>query len=137
MSTTKRVEFKTNWNSRERELITEPNRFPSKTVPDDTLTIAQIVKNHMHKLPTNARTKEGIYLGDEEYFDLQNLDNIDKQDMLQAAQAEINAIRSEHTEKQKLKKQQQDLKKDPPTSTKEDGGTPPVDPAQPKPSSGA
>lgn len=125
------MKFQT-WH-KNRNKTQETFTLPSTAVPDDTMTIAQIVQNFQRGLPINGQQKQGIYLGDEEIFNL-NMDNIDKQDALFAVQGEINAIRSEHAERQKQKKQKQSedsqKKSSPPTTLVENqNSTPGVAPS--------
>lgn len=115
--------FQTQYNARYRTRIAEKFTMPSLAVPDDSLSIADLVRNHLHGQPTNARTKEPIFLlpkesdTDADFFPPSDqLDLIDKQDMLDAAKSEINSIRSEHQEriKQNKKQKEEDQKKIPP-----------------------
>lgn len=82
------------------------------TVPDQTLSIQQIVENHVRGLPNNLKMREPIFLGDEEYYPpINSLDEIDKHDMLSHAKSTINAIQTEFAEQKKRKTKQKKCSK--------------------------
>jgi len=75
-------------------------------VPDQSLSLAQIVKAHVRGTPINIKSREPLYLGDDVVYP-HDIDNIDAQDMLQAVQNEVNAIRTDFQQKRLYRKQQQ------------------------------
>lgn len=119
----------------------EYNTGVSLTVPDETLSIRELVRNHTRGLPSNVVAKTPVYLGDEETYPFyDHLDEIDKHDLLHAAKQEINAIQSEFAEKQKQKQKQQnteDKKQQPPKSLENDKEPPPAPGDSTKAQSGA
>lgn len=111
------MKFQTQYNQRDHNHIGEVFRKPSMSVPDSALSLAQLVNNHLHDLPTTGREKQKVFLGEDTIVDF-TMDNIDRQDMLDGVTAEINSIRSEHLLKVE-EKQQKQTKKAPPSSSDE------------------
>lgn len=112
------LQFQTNWNARYTKKRGERFTKASKTVPDDSLSIPELIRNHTRGVPSkNAQEKQPIYLGDDHGLpsleEFANMDNIDRQDTLHALKSEINAIQTEHQHKLK------NSKKDTPQPPKE------------------
>ena len=78
--------------------------MPSETVPDQSLTMRQILDRYARGLPLDVKTP--IWEEDDELNplpDVRTLDLTEKQDMLQSAKDELNAIKQKMAEKRKTK----------------------------------
>ncbi|AXH77831.1 MAG: hypothetical protein [Microviridae sp.] len=78
--------------------------MPSETVPDQSLTIRQILDRYARGLPLDVKTP--IWEEDDELNplpDVRTLDLTEKQEMLQNAKDELQAIKVKMAEKRKKK----------------------------------
>ena len=78
--------------------------MPSETVPDQSLTMRQILDRYARGLPLDVKTP--IWEEDDELNplpDVRTLDLTEKHDMLKSAQDELNAIKTKMAEKRKKK----------------------------------
>lgn len=57
------MKFKRQWDPEYKGTKGEVNTMPSMTVPDQTISLKQLLKNHTRGIPTNARLVPGEYLG--------------------------------------------------------------------------
>jgi hypothetical protein len=78
--------------------------MPSETIPDQSLTMRQILDRYARGLPLDVKTP--IWEEDDEFNplpDIRTLDLSEKQEMLQSAKDELQAIKNKMAEKRKKK----------------------------------
>jgi len=76
--------------------------MPSETVPDQSLTMRQILDRYARGLPLDVKTP--IWEDDDEFNPLpdpRTLDLTEKQELLKSAKAELNEIKNKMAEKRK------------------------------------
>lgn len=66
----------------------EVNTQPSLTIPDQTLTVRQIMEKHRRGLPVDIAL-HGEYFGDEPQPDMRRLDLSEQHDLLEAAKQKV------------------------------------------------
>lgn len=84
--------------------INERNRYASKTIPDQTMSIQEIMDRHARGLPISG-AKVPIYDADDPMPDMARMDLVDIQEMREIAQNNVNEIQ------QRLLQQNQPKKK--------------------------
>ena len=84
---------------------------PSQTIPDQTMSIQEIIKRHAHGLPLGG-SQEGLYdeEGDSLGINIKNLDLVDLQVMKMTNDKFIEDTKAEIEYKKKQKKQQEETK---------------------------
>lgn len=87
------MQFKAHYNFREVKSKGEKFTLPSKTVPDETLTVRQMLERHTRGLPVHASQKQAVYHGDVDLPDMERLELEDKQEILENAQQNITDIK--------------------------------------------
>lgn len=97
------MKFKTQYNSEEFEKNYEKSDMPSLTVPDQTMSITEILRRYASGLPLD-KGKVPIWEGEEELPDIKRMDLVEIQELTQAAQEVITDA------EEKLNKRQQKLK---------------------------
>lgn len=78
--------------------------MPSETIPDQSLTMRQILDRYAKGLPLDAKTPE--WHDDDEFNplpDVRTLDLTEKQELLQSAKDELQTIKTKIAEKRKNK----------------------------------
>lgn len=91
---------KNSLNAAQFERHLEYNDQPSETIPDQTLTIKQILDRYARGLPVNR----GISLYDDEYEDNdlpdpRTLDIAEREELREAAEQELSEIKAKHKRK--------------------------------------
>lgn len=81
----------TPYTSRERERKYEVNNQPSLTIPDQTMSIAELVRRYAQGLPIEGQ-KVPLYDGENEFPDLTKMDLADRQTYLESAAQEYQEI---------------------------------------------
>lgn len=116
--------FKNHFNARQfpKDGEIKTANEPSMTIPDDTLSIRQIMERHAQGLPTTG-TRVPMYDEEDDLPDPRRLDLAEKQELQELFAEELQEIqaREEERTKPKSKKelQQPDPKKEEETPTKE------------------
>jgi len=101
------MKFKTQWNAKDFPTKGEVNTQPSLTIPDQTLSIKQIMDRFSKGLPLDGH-REAIYNGeDDDMPDLAHMDLADREQAIKEAQyeAETLADKIKEDKKQKALKQ--------------------------------
>lgn len=100
----KRPRFKTQWNAHLFRDIEhgEINNLPSMTIPDEALTVTEILERHTRGIPFQAG-RVPIYDGDEPKPDLKKMDISEIHDMIKANNEVIQDIKEKHNEKRSKK----------------------------------
>lgn len=105
------MKWRTNWNSNEFPPFNEHPTGPSVTVPDQTMSVSQLLQRHRAGL-TFPNVKTPVYNYDKETgeaLDLPDLDRLDLaelQELREAAQAEVQQIRDALNRQEQLKAKQ-------------------------------
>lgn len=101
--------YKTQANAHLFPSDNEVNKEPSKTVPNQTLTIAEMVKRHRSGRPIEGSSTTPVYSGEELLPDLSKMDLIDKHayidsvaDHLVEVRARIEKAKKESSDKAKI-----------------------------------
>jgi hypothetical protein len=82
------MKFKTPYNAEEFELDNEVNNLPSLTIPDQTMSIREILERFSKGLSIE-QGKVPIYEGEEDYLpDLKTLDLVDRAELLEQVRKE-------------------------------------------------
>ncbi len=118
-----KFKIRTNLSARLIKSDGEKNTLPSLTVPDQSLTIRQIMERYARGLPLEGQ-RVPIYEGEDEdnYLpDPRTLDLSEREDLAAQANEELHEIKRKH------KKPQTNVDKTPPAPTVPDGGTDDVD----------
>lgn len=99
------MKFKTQYNA--TPSIGEINNEPSMTVPDQTLSMKDILRRFRQGLPiTGAKAPVFDDDGSEEYFpDLSKMDLADRQQAIEDAQVELASLKTKIEEEKKQKAQ--------------------------------
>lgn len=95
--------FKTNYNANEFRKSYEVNNAPSETVPDQTMTIAQIVERYARGL-SYQDYKTPIFDGEDDILegvDFKSLDLSEKHDFVDSRRQELRDLTEEITSKSK------------------------------------
>lgn len=78
-----------NANERKRQL--ESNRLPSMTIPDQSLTIPQLIARFTRGLPADVKNYVPVYNGENVYPDLDKLDLAEQQILREFARDQVKA----------------------------------------------
>lgn len=101
--------FKTNYNSHKFDSNYEVNNQPSETVPDQTMSISEIMRRFASGLPLGGQKVE-FFEGEDDFLDGVNpatLDLAEKQQISESVRDELAAIKDRQ---QKRNKQKEDKK---------------------------
>lgn len=79
----------------------EVNNKPSLTLPDQSLTVKQMLDRQSKGLPYNVVTAEPMYYGEDEMPDLKKMDLSEIQDMREFIQEKIKTAQAEAVENRK------------------------------------
>lgn len=93
------MKWKTGYNKADFPNDNEENNLPSMTIPDQSLTVKEIMHRFARGLSTTQ--KEGAYYGEEEMPDLRNMDLSDIEDLKLANMEEITRLQGELQAEQK------------------------------------
>lgn len=105
------MKFKTNYTAHEWPVKGEINTLPSKTVPDQSLSVKQIMERYAQGLPLEG-VRTPVYLGEEfEFPDMERLDLTERQALIAEARERTELIRTElqNQEKQRMAKKVREL----------------------------
>jgi hypothetical protein len=80
----------------------EVNNQPSKTVPDQTMSIREILTRYAHGLPIDSG-KVPIYEGEDFHPDPSKMDLVDRQEYMESVKEELNEIKKKYKPKNKAK----------------------------------
>lgn len=114
------MKFKTQWNAKDLAVNEETgelervfpdsyevNNEPSNTVPDMTMSIAEIMERHTRGIPINKKIE--VYNGDEEVVpDLSKMDLADRQEFIERTKEEIEATKKKFVAEREAKKKKAD-----------------------------
>lgn len=92
------IKFKTPYNAHEFEKRYETNPFPSMTVPDQTMSIREIMQRFAKGLPIDG-SKVPIYDEENDLPDLRTLDLAEREDYINSYTAELNEIKQKQEKK--------------------------------------
>ena len=99
--------IRNHFNSRYFFKNMEVNDEPSLTIPDQAMTVQELLTRFASGLPLSAG-RVPIYEGEEEMTDLEKLDLAEREEILRSAREEIREI-TERVNKRKLDAQQRNL----------------------------
>ena len=90
------------------------NDLPSLTVPDETMSIRELVQRYSRGLPIKGIDKEAIFQPDIDGIPFEVLDISERHELMQEAQAKIKEFQDKQKEynDKKLKEQQEKLIQD-------------------------
>lgn len=97
------MKFKTQFNAHEFPSDAELNTKPSLTVPDQSMTIAEIMRRFAQGLPMEGQ-KVPVYNGDTEVPDFRKMDLVDIQELRERNEENIKNIQTELQSKKPPKK---------------------------------
>lgn len=87
------------------DITREENKMPSKTVPDQTLTVKQILDRYRRGIPANVKQRIPIYEGEESDFpELQHMDLAEREEYIQARHEELLEITDRLKKREEAKK---------------------------------
>lgn len=86
------MEFRTPFNSSSRKKNYEKSTKPSLTIPDQTMSIQEIMRRYASGLPIGGQ-KVPMYEGDEEQPDFQHMDLVDRQAFMEEAAQELQEVK--------------------------------------------
>jgi len=101
--------FQTQYNAATRERYYEVNNDPSETIPDQTMSVKEILTRYASGLPIDGQ-KVPIYENDEDPLHGVNWNTLDlseKADFIQALKSDIEETRKNWDEQEKRRKQKQ------------------------------
>lgn len=100
------LKIKTNYNSSEFAKNYEKNSLPSMTVPNQAMSVRELIIRFASGLPVQAG-KVPIYEGDEEFPDIDKMDLIERedyyQDLRKQRQEAAQRVKDRRTEREKIK----------------------------------
>lgn len=91
------MKFKNHFNADQFESDDEINKLPGKTVPDQSMTVMDIMRNQSRGLPLTSKVP--VYHGDVEYPNLSALDLFQRHELLQSITDDIKKKRAELIDK--------------------------------------
>lgn len=89
----------------------EINNEPSVTVPENTMSIREIINRHAHGLPINASSRVPLYEGDEPLPDISRMDLAEIQALRESVDAEIKDFQNQKLKNDQKIQQEADLRK--------------------------
>lgn len=101
------MKFKTPWNEVPSRNRGESNYGPSMTIPDQTMSVAEIMQRYARGLPIEG-AKVPLYDEDNDMPDINRLDLAERQEMIQQAKDELADIKERH-KKKPLEKSPEDI----------------------------
>lgn len=97
------MKFRNHFNHGEFENKGESFKLPSLTIPDETMSIREILSRHARGLPISGQ-KVPLYEGEEDIMpDLRHMDLADRQYILEQAADELDALKNRLNQKPKEK----------------------------------
>lgn len=96
-----KLQFQNHYNQCDHICCTEENYEPSQTIPDQALSIPEIIRRYASGLPLGAG-KEEIYNGEDDPFDgvdISKLDLAERAELIENAQAELQYLKDQLTKK--------------------------------------
>lgn len=97
----KNLKFRRQFDSNRPKSKGEINTLPSETVPDQSLTILQLLQNHARGISSDVTDNQGEYFEDEEirtYYDMNDIAE-HKEELIQRSKAIKERIRDEDKNK--------------------------------------
>ncbi|QCS36951.1 hypothetical protein [Tortoise microvirus 32] len=110
--------WRTPYNSKEFPKNYEVNTQPSQTIPDQTMSVREIMDRYARGLPISAG-KVPIYDGDEDLPDFKKMDLSEQQELLRANAEHIERLQSDLSRPKESAKHTQ-----PPTTEESDSPAP-------------
>lgn len=100
--------WRTQFNNASMPQDLEKNTHPSETIPDQSMSVKEILNRYAKGLPLHSNKQVGEYYGDDQYYpDLARLDLSEKQELYRENQAKIRSLQKlmeEDEQKEKQKK---------------------------------
>lgn len=90
----KQKKFKTAWNADEFDIPLEYNEEPSMTVPDQSMSVREIMDRFARGLPVSGH-KVPVYDGEEDLPDMKKLDLSERAEMIEANAALIKEMQGQ------------------------------------------
>lgn len=99
------MRWKTPWNAKLFPKQYEINDQPSKTIPDQTMSMQEIMRRFASGLPVQG-AKVPVYMGeDDDMPDLEHMDLAERQEALEAAKDELETIKAQANAKAAAKRE--------------------------------
>lgn len=106
----KKIRFKTPFNSVDFPTKGEKFTLPSKTVPDQSLSVSEIMSRYAKGMPLDVPVSEPIFHGEDEFYpDPRSLDLVDRHEMSERVTEEVNTLKEKIAERKKNKFKSQPL----------------------------
>lgn len=99
------MRYRMNYNYQVVQSQGEVNDKPSETVPDQAMTIEEIMQRHMQGRPV-PRSQKMFYGGDQLYPPMEKMSHMDQIDLTRAHAEHIETKKQELAEKRKARKKQ-------------------------------
>lgn len=97
------MKFKTNYTAHQWPTKGEINTLPSKTIPDQSLSVQQIMERYARGLPLDG-VRVPVYLGDEiEFPEMERLDLTERQQLIAEARERTKLIQEELQNQEKAR----------------------------------
>lgn len=98
-----KIDVRTPYNSRLFPKNYEVNDLPSMTVPDQSMTVREMIDRHVRGIPFEAG-KVPVYNGDDDFFDGQDFSKMeltDRMDLLEAQKQQVKDLSTNLTKQQR------------------------------------
>lgn len=126
------MRWKTPWNAWQFPKKYEINDQPSMTIPDQTMSMQEILRRFASGLPIQG-AKVPEYTGeDDDMPDMEHMDLAERQEVLEAARDELNAIKAQANAKAAAKREAAQKSSQTPNPEFRDSDKDGGDPAPPK-----
>ena len=99
-----KIKTKADYNYEEQEY--EVNNLPSETVPDQSMSMSEIMRRFASGLPI-AGAKVPIYNGEEDLPDLSRMDLAEQQEFMDQTKDEITDLKNRFAKEQNIRKQKE------------------------------
>lgn len=108
------MKFRTQFNLKHKPDKGEVNNMDSMTLPDDCLSLRQLLQNHTRGISSSVTQREAIYTGDTLVKNHQDItDEVEEVKDLKRREKELEQqIKKEHEEQEEKSKQQAKAKKE-------------------------
>lgn len=103
--------WRTQFNNQSLPQDQQRFRSPSRTIPDQSMSVKEILNRYAKGLPLHSSKQVGEYYGDDQYYpDVAKLDLSEKQELYRATQARILELQKLMKEEE-AKKHQEEIDK--------------------------
>lgn len=97
--------FQKQWDYHPEEQHYAVNTKPSKTIPNDAMSIPEMLDLYARGLPVDGMEKVPVYHGEEQHYpDMSKMDLADQEAFIQYAQDDFNYKKSKYESEQKATK---------------------------------